>query len=153
MNTIFHDLVIKSNKEKLFYAITTEDGLNAWWTLKSKGNCSIGEEYQFYFSEAYDWYGRIDKLKLFELVEFKMVKAGSDWMDTVLSFELIDQDSEHTKLRFEHRGWIEINDHFRRTSYCWALYLHCLKKYIEDKVIYPYGERTSLNLSIKKKVI
>jgi len=40
-------------------------------------------------------------------------------------------------LRFEHKGWRDVTEHYRRTSYYWALYLILfkIKNYFENGII------------------
>ena len=63
-----------------------------------------------------------------------------DWVGTRVGFEM-DVDGETTRLRFYHTGWPADNDHFRRSSYCWAMYLRLLKRFVEHDETVPYEKR------------
>lgn len=141
MGNIYHDIEIKATQEAIYEAITSPSGLNAWWTLKSAGEPSIGNEYNFFFSEDYNWFAVVQNISANESIIYRMTQATDDWIGTILSFEIISQSESLSLLRFEHRGWKEITEHYRRTSYCWALYLSCLKEYLEKGIIKSYELR------------
>lgn len=141
-HTIYHDVEIITSPDHLFHTITSAEGLEKWWPLHAVGIPAIGEEYSFYFSPEYDWRAKVIDCEANKFIEWKMIVADDDWQDTKLRFSIIERDHACI-LRFEHRSWGDINDHFRRTSYCWALYLRCLKDYIERSVILSYNKRTT----------
>jgi len=144
MFSIHHDITIKSSPEKIFQAITTSEGLDSWWTKQSAGIPKMGEEYRFYFTKGYDWFAKVLMIMENKQIMFKMIHADPDWIDTLLTFTIIKKNDNTCLLRFDHTEWRSINDHFRRTSYCWALYMRGLKKYVEEGLITPYGKRTSV---------
>ena len=132
MYLICHDIDMRAFAEDIYFLISTPEGLNKWWTVRSEGILAQNEEYQFYFSDEYDWKGEILEFTPNESISYFMTQADSDWKGTMLSFELIHKEDHYYTLRFEHRNWKEINSHFRRTSYCWALYLNTLKEQAES---------------------
>jgi hypothetical protein len=42
---------------------------------------------------------------------------------------------------FAHRGWPEANDHYRTSSFCWAMYLRLMKRHLETGEQVPYAIR------------
>jgi len=50
---IYHDVSLKARPEKVYAAVTTPQGFNAWWTKNCSGRLLAGELFNFYFSEAY----------------------------------------------------------------------------------------------------
>lgn len=38
-------------------------------------------------------------------------------------------------VNFSHVNWAEANDHFKHSSFCWALLLNGLKNYLEDNYL------------------
>jgi uncharacterized protein YndB with AHSA1/START domain len=133
MYHICHDIEIHAFVEDIFNQISEPEGLNAWWTVRSSGTAKTNEEFQFYFSDDYDWRAKVLEVSKNESISFQMTKADEDWKNTMLSFEIINKGDHVHVLRFEHRNWNEINAHFRRTSFCWALYLNTLKENAEKK--------------------
>ncbi|NNE14466.1 MAG: SRPBCC domain-containing protein [Saprospiraceae bacterium] len=131
MFQIFHDVDIKASASDIYKMITTEEGLNIWWTTKSYGTPQINQQYNFYFTDDYDWYARVIDCETDKFINFKLEKADKDWISTSLKFEIIPKDTTTNMLRFEHIGWKQANDHFRRTNFCWGQYLDIMKKWLE----------------------
>ncbi len=140
MPGIFHDVYINASPEHAFEAVTRPEGLNAWWTLDSEGTPEISTMYRFYFGPGFNWHAKICKAAPPHLIVWEFSSADDDWTGTqlCLAFEAMEGG---TRLRFEHTGWLTRNDHFRRSSYCWAQYLRLLKQYLEHGVSVPYCDR------------
>ena len=139
-NTIYHDVIIKADRTKIFKAFTDPKELVHWWPLECSGIPAKGETYNFYFSDDYDWYGEVATIKQNEALVIQMVKCEENWLPTQFGFELMERDKD-VVLQFFHRGWLEMNHEYRKTSYCWALLLHGLKRYVENGEILPFQER------------
>ena len=119
MHTIYHDVFIKSEPSLIYKAVSTSQGLNNWWTLKSSGFPRLGELYNFYFTPEYDWHGEVVKADKDVSFHIKMIKADEDWSPTVFGFDF-KKVKEGTWVQFWHKGWPECNHHFRRSSWCWG---------------------------------
>jgi uncharacterized protein YndB with AHSA1/START domain len=143
-HTIYHNVEIITSPDFLYHAITSAEGLEKWWTLHSSGIPAKGEEYNFYFSPEYDWKAKVTKCEANKLIEWTITEADEDWKDTILSFVIVEKNNK-CLLRFEHQKWREADDHFRQTSYCWAMYLKCLKDFLESSVVLPYLKRSGLS--------
>ncbi len=73
--------------------------------------------------------------------EFELQITGDvDWTGTRVGFNLAPTDAM-TRVRFYHTGWASINEHYRISSYCWAMYLRLLKRFVETGEIVPYDRR------------
>lgn len=134
---IYHDLKIKGAASDIIQAITLPEAINGWWTKKCTGRLGLGESYNFYFSEDYDWYATVVEYIPEKKVAFDMTICSPDWMGTRFSFEILEELPQGRLVRFEHVGWRAVTDHFRVSSYCWVSYLNNLKRLVEQ------GERTS----------
>ena len=66
--------------------------------------------------------------------------ADSDWTGTTVAVSLAELDGG-TQVRFAHRGWRDQNAHYRTSSFCWAMYLRVLKRFLEHGEVVPYHER------------
>ncbi len=140
MASILHDLVIYGDIEKVFEAVSVPKILDEWWTKRCAGLPETGGEYEFYFAPDCIWEGKVTNFKLNKSIEFTMTKSDDDWLGTKLGFEL-EQRGNNTKLMFYHSDWKEANEHFRVSSYCWAIYLRILKGYLEKGIKVAYEER------------
>lgn len=136
-HSITHDLVIDVPIAKIFEAITEPEHLINWWPLRCK---KTGDEYNFYFTPDYDWYGKAVKLVKNESFYIKMTESDEDWDFTTFGFDL-ERKEKSALVKFWHIGWPECNAHFRRSSFCWAMLLNGLKNYLEKGIIVPFEER------------
>lgn len=70
----------------------------------------------------------------------KLTKSDADWNGTIFGFEL-EKIEQGTYVRFSHRNWSNENDHFKFSSFCWAMLLNGLKNYLEKGIVVPFEER------------
>jgi uncharacterized protein YndB with AHSA1/START domain len=138
--SIHHDLFIRASKEELFEAITLPKHLNNWWPLKSSGTPEIGAVYNLNFTSNYDWYGKVVDCKVNESFYIEMTKSDANWNATVFGFD-IEENNGLARLKFKHTNWLERNEEFRQSSFCWAILLNGLKNYIEKGEIIPFDKR------------
>ncbi|MEX2088511.1 MAG: SRPBCC domain-containing protein, partial [Bacteroidota bacterium] len=88
----------------------------------------------------YDWRGRVTKSIPNSDFELEISQADKDWIGTRVGFHL-EESNGSTTVRFHHRGWPEINEHFRISCFCWAMYLRILRRYLEHGETVPYEKR------------
>ena len=69
-----------------------------------------------------------------------LTKADDDWKGTRVGFHLAAIEGG-TQVRFHHTGWPRLNEHYRISCYCWAMYLRILKRYVEHGEAVPYDQR------------
>ncbi|WP_282136252.1 SRPBCC family protein [Seonamhaeicola maritimus] len=138
--SIFHNLVIKASTKEVFYAVSQPEHLNNWWTLKSSGIPKLSQEYNLNFTDTYNWFCKVSEIKTNEYILFKMTMSDKDWNPTTFGFNLKETEMG-TSVRFSHSNWRIQNDHFKIASFCWAILLNGLKKYLEKGIIIPFEER------------
>ena len=140
MPDICLNLSIRSAPDRVFEAMTSAKGLNSWWTLDAAGHPRTGELYRLYFGPEYEWYARVTECTPEVSITWTVTEADADWHGTRVSFCLEGQRDE-TLVRFCHEGWATRNDHFRRSAFCWAMYLRLLKRFVELGETVAYKER------------
>ncbi|MBI3004678.1 MAG: SRPBCC domain-containing protein [Ignavibacteriales bacterium] len=140
MPDILHDFPINASAERVFDAVSSPRGLDAWWTKKSSGEPKVGAEYSLWFGPEYDWRAIVSQCKRAKEFELKIAKADRDWEPTRVGFDL-EESNGVTQVRFHHLGWPESNDHYRTSCFCWAMYLRLLKRYVEFGEVVPYEKR------------
>lgn len=140
MADILHDLPIKATPEDVFRAVSTPQDLDRWWTKRSAGEARTGAEYELWFGPDYDWRAQVTRCVPPVEFELQITKAMPDWIGTKVGFVLDGADGG-TMVRFRHAGWAEASEHFRISSYCWAMYLRILTRYLERGEEVPYDER------------
>jgi len=137
---IRQELPIKARANRVFQAVTTPEGLDAWWTKRSAGVPSEGAEYELWFGPEHDWRGKVTRCVEGSEFELEIVGADEDWTGTRVGFQL-EPAGGHTRLRFYHVGWPTGNEHYRTSCFCWAMYLRILKRYLERGESVPYEDR------------
>lgn len=142
MEHIRHYLIINSSIEKIYEALTTQQGLGNWWTDQTIAKPEVGFVNEFRFGP-----GELKMLKVIGLnsnksVEWKCVGGDDEWHDTEISFDLEEKD-EKTILRFTHKDWKEATDYFGTCNFHWGLFLQSLRMLCETGKGMPYQSMTS----------
>lgn len=140
MPSILHDFVVHAPPERVYAAFATPAGLDAWWTLRSSGAPDVGTTYELFFGDAYDWRGRVVRAEPARGIEWEITTADADWLGTRVGAELT-ADGASTRVRFWHSGWTEASEHYRISSFCWAMYLRLLKRWVETGEVVAYERR------------
>jgi uncharacterized protein YndB with AHSA1/START domain len=159
MHMIEHEVWINADRNTVFQAITTKEGLDAWWGTAVAAEPRVGAEIEFDHGEGADLRMRITELVADERVAWKCVSDFSDannpaseWLGHHLIFELrsaasdpafsgwlgqrlqVDPDRDGTIVRFQHNGW---QRDARWTAFCnagWGATLNGgLKDYCEQQ--------------------
>ena len=141
MASILHDLSIAASPETVFRAVSTPEGLNAWWTLTSRGAPMLGSDYALWFGPDYQWSARVTEAAAARAFEIQLTTADDDWRGTRVGFRLTARPDGGTLVGFRHTGWPTVNAHFRTSNCCWALYLRILRRYLEHDERVPYDKR------------
>lgn len=141
MPDIVHELPIAAGPARVYSAVSTPDGLDAWWTERSEGSAEEGSAWRLGFGPGYDWRAVVVRAVPNALIEWELTRADRDWTGTRVGLALDQTDDGGTRLRFHHTGWPEANDHYRISCTCWAFYLRLLKRYVERSEVVPYPDR------------
>ncbi len=129
MYTMHHDISLKAIAPKVYAAISTSAGFNIWWTDDCAGILSVGEIFTFEFNPDIKWSAEVLEFAENKKVTYRMAGSDKDWEGTILSFEILNSTENSCLLRFEHSAWKAINDHYRRTNFCWAKYFISLQNH------------------------
>ena len=140
MPDILHDFLVKAAPARVYGAVTSPDGLDRWWTLRSAGAPRPGSEYELGFGPGYDWRARVTRCEPDVRFELEMTRADPQWVGTKVGFHLTPA-GEGTQVRFSHVGCPAESENFRVSSYCWAMYLRILRRYLERGESVPYARR------------
>lgn len=143
MPDIYHDFPIAAPRTRVFEVLESAEGLARWWTLSSEGTPGPGETYRLDFGPDYQWTAVMRTYEPPQAVEWEFTKAHSDWEGSRVGFRL-EETGEGTQVRFTHMGWPELNEHYRISCYCWAMYLRILKRYVEAGEEVAYRDRLNV---------
>ncbi len=140
MHHIYFDLFIQAPKAAIFQAVSSPEHLVNWWPQRCSGEAREGASYNFFFTPEYDWHGEVITCRPNEAFHIKMTSSDADWDPTSFGFDL-EELAEGIRLKFWHRDWPELNHHYRRSAFCWAMLLNGLKNYVEKGEIVPFEDR------------
>jgi len=140
MADILHDFSIEASPDRVFQAVSTPEQLDRWWTKRSRGQPVEGAEYELWFGPDYDWRATVTRCIPESEFELQLIRADGDWIGTCVGFRL-DSAANGTQVQFYHAGWAEPTEHYRVSSYCWAMYLRILRRYLEHGETVPYEKR------------
>ena len=126
MADILHRVGIKASLDETYKALTTREGLAAWWTNNTQGEGNVGGVIQFRFSADGSELGGFD-MKVLELdagkrVLWQVVDGPKEWIGTKVSFEL-KRDADFTIVLFKHQGWKEPVEFMHHCSTKWGVFL------------------------------
>lgn len=137
--SIYHRLLIVAPVEKVYEAITTQEGLAGWWTPETTAKAEVGSMLRFGFGPDYFKNMEVTDLKPYSLVKWQCIQAFEDWIGTTLTFEL-EPHQKGTVLLFHHDGWKSYTSEFASCSFDWALFFRSLKFLCETGKGFPYPE-------------
>lgn len=140
MADILHDLPIKVTADRVFWGISTAEGLDTWWTERAAGEPREGETYELGFGPDYQWRAMVTRCVPDTEFELQMVRADAGWLGTRVGFTLEPRNGV-TWLRFRHTGWPDAGEHYRISCNCWAMYLRILRRALEYGESVPYDAR------------
>jgi uncharacterized protein YndB with AHSA1/START domain len=158
METIFHQVWIKADKEKIFEALTTQKGLSDWWGNAGETKLETGFVIEFHHSTKIE-------MKITEFIPGKYLaweciskidspdNPGSEWFGTKISFRL-QQKNGFINLNFRHSRWVSQSEFFGVCNYHWARHLSILKHLCETGIslLEPENEKKQQEAVIKGKV-
>jgi uncharacterized protein YndB with AHSA1/START domain len=148
MPDILHRVGIKSSRDAVYKALTTREGLAAWWTNDTQGESKVGGVVLFRFSAGAVEIGGFD-MKVLELdparrVQWQVVDGPAEWIGTKVSFDL-KQSGDYAIVLFKHQGWKEPVEFMHHCSTKWAIYLMSLKSLVETGKGAPNPNDTTIS--------
>ena len=129
MAEIRHNVVIKAAPEKVYEAITTQEGLANWWAKQTTAKPEPGFVNTFTFGTSRNEL-KVTSLETNKKVEWQCIKSIEEWIGTNISFDLEEKNGD-TLLRFAHADWRTVTDMFASCNYNWALFMKSLKSFCE----------------------
>lgn len=167
MPNIHHELLIGASIEKVYAAITSQEGLSAWWTPGTSVKAEVGSIARFPFGPKYHKEMKIIELKPNEQVKWNCLAGEDEWIGTTLTFTLkggdkrslqndryelggqIQQQGDFEKgtlLIFHHDDWKEYSDMYAECNYTWGQFLRSLKLLCESGKGHPYPYQHHVDL-------
>jgi len=169
MPNIHHAVLIAAPAEKIYNAITTEEGLSSWWTPGTTTKAEPNSIARFPFGEQYFKEMKITELKPYERVEWTCIAGADEWIGTDISFQLTPGDkrtllNDHpemsgqleqlkankgTLLIFHHNNWKEYTLMYAECNYTWGQFLKSLKLFCETGRGRPWPYQHSVETEVQ----
>lgn len=131
MVDILHRVGMKdASPQAVYEALTTVDGLAAWWTEDTSGNGETGGKLEFRFPPLDGFDMAVLEAQPSERVRWEVTAGPEEWIGTTITWDL-QKDGDWTILMFAHEGWKEPVPFMHHCSTKWATYLMSLKSLIE----------------------
>lgn len=138
MADILHKIGIQSSPADAYRALTTREGLGAWWTEDTQGEAGkAGATIRFRFGSRGGFEMKVLELQPEKRVLWQVVSGPEEWMATRISWDL-KQDDDYTVVLFKHQGWKEPVDFMHHCSTKWGVFLMSLKSVVETGKGNPY---------------
>lgn len=130
MVDILHKVGAKAPKEAFYTALTTIDGLAAWWTTETEGDADIGGLIHFRFGTLGFFKMKVLELEPASRVVWEVMDGPEEWIGTRVIFDL-KQEDEFAIILFRHAGWREPSEGMHHCTTKWAIFLMSLKALVE----------------------
>jgi len=138
MADLHHEIEINAPAEKVYAAITTQEGLRGWWTADSVAQPHVGGTAEFgFYNRAIVFRMRIEELKPGKRVVWACLGDHDDWKGTRLTWEISEKDGKST-LHFTHANWRSTGSFFASCNSTWGELMYRLKAYAEGKAPGPH---------------
>jgi uncharacterized protein YndB with AHSA1/START domain len=142
MVDILHRVGITATPDKVFDALTTVEGLAAWWTKDTSGDGDGLLMFRFGAVGGFDM--KVIDLAPDRRVEWEVVEGPGEWVGTTIRFELTHNDG-WTIVLFTHAGWLEPVGFMHHCSTKWAIFLMSLKALVESGVGAPHPKDVQIS--------
>jgi uncharacterized protein YndB with AHSA1/START domain/predicted SnoaL-like aldol condensation-catalyzing enzyme len=131
MPSIIHQLTIKCSVDRIYQALTEQQGLAGWWTTDVVAEPTAGSVAEFGFSNRRTVIRmRVEEIVPASLVAWRCLGGIEEWSQTSLRFEL-KRDGNETILVFRHQEWMSSDGVLPLCSFDWARYLMSLRSLVE----------------------
>jgi uncharacterized protein YndB with AHSA1/START domain len=131
MVDILHRVGVKTpTPQKVYDALTTPEGLAAWWTVDTKGSGEVGGVLEFRFPPVGGFDMQVVELRPAEQVVWRVIDGPDEWVGTTIGFDL-RQNGDYTVVLFKHEGWKEPVEFMHHCSTKWGSFLMSLKSLVE----------------------
>lgn len=138
-------ITVAATADTLFDAITTADGLTAWWT-EAEGSGDTGGELRFSMSAPEPLRVHVDEATRPTAVRWTVTECTfeRDWEGTQPSFAVTPIDEGHSRLEFTHVGLTDELECIDMCTQGWNHYLASLQTYVETGAGNPRGSEADL---------
>ena len=137
MADILHKVGIQASADAVYRALTTRDGLCAWWTTDTQGDSKVGSVLQFRFGSLGGFDMRVLQLEPARQVLWQVIEGPQEWIGTKIRWQLKPEE-DYTTVLFKHEDWKDAGDFMHHCSTKWATFLMSLKSSVERREGRPW---------------
>jgi uncharacterized protein YndB with AHSA1/START domain len=137
MIPICHLFHINKSTLDVFNALTSQEGLSAWYTKTENGDALGGEQVTFHYGSMQVTVA----LKMYvpgECLEWECVASSLPMVGHTFRFDLDENDGK-TRVRFAHHGFDVQDDMYANMNFSWAKYLESLRQYCQTGIGEAFG--------------
>lgn len=132
MKTILHVFDVNTPPDRVFKAITTQEGLSNWWTTDVSVDPGVGGIIDFQFGGDFNPDMKVTQLEQDRSVHWICVDGHDNWQDNTFKFQMKDVDGK-TRLIFTQDYARELSDEdYGIYNFNWGYYLESLRLYCEQ---------------------
>jgi uncharacterized protein YndB with AHSA1/START domain len=131
MPDIMHLVSFEAAPEKVFAALSTGEGVRAWWTADADLDDKVGGAGEFRFYGG----GKVTRIRIDELVPSRRIvwtvvdSFRPEWVGSTITFELRPSDSG-TELLFAQRGYPKAGENYAVCTTGWGIYFSRLQQHL-----------------------
>ena len=132
MSDILHRVGIQATPQKVFEALSTQEGISSWWTSKVKVQPEVGSVMEMRFkNDSLIMHIQIEELNPPIFLKWRVLAGPPEWIGSTINF-LLKLNGNETVVLFAHRGWKEQVDFMHHCSTKWGYYMFSLKALLEE---------------------
>jgi uncharacterized protein YndB with AHSA1/START domain len=132
MKTILHVFDVNAPREKVFKAVTTQEGLANWWTTDVSVDPGVGGLIDFKFGGDFNPDMKVTRLEQDRAVQWLCVDGHANWQDNTFKFQMKDVAGK-TRLTFTQDYATELSDEdYGIYNFNWGYYMESLRLYCEE---------------------
>ena len=131
MSEIHHDISINATPETVYQALTTAQGLSAWFTSQVTGSGEVGSNWKLSITDQPYFSWEILQSENQQRVLWECLDGPGNAPGTEVEFVLKSASNDHTNLTISHRGWKDHDPKFTRCIEIWRTLMNHLQNYCE----------------------
>lgn len=140
---IVHTITIDAPAERVYAAVTTQQGLTGWYTPTAKIEARVGGINEFTFGSYGALRFRVGTLDPNRRVDWVGIDCPPEWKGTHVSFDIEPGGMESINFTFSHTGLPPEYAELGCFNYLWGQYVRSIKLWCETGTGEPFGSTGS----------
>lgn len=131
MHTLEHEIVVASTPSRIYEALTTQNGLQAWHTRDARGLGPDGGQWTLgeHGGAAFVW--AVTEMAPDNVVAWECISGPGTSPGTKVHYVLDLTDDGRTRVTLIHSGWESQDGNYKKCNTLWGGLLTHLKNYVE----------------------